>query len=129
VIRVTAAILRREGLVLLARRPPGDRLAGKWEFPGGKLEAGETPPQCLARELAEELGVAVHIGAFVASTVHRYPHATIELLAYEVRLADEREPSARAHDALAWVAPADLLAWDLAEADIPLARALVHADG
>jgi 8-oxo-dGTP diphosphatase len=58
---VTAGIIRRNDSVLLARRPPGERLAGFWEFPGGKVEKGETPEACLARELQEELAIQTRI--------------------------------------------------------------------
>jgi mutator protein MutT len=125
-LRVTAAILRRDGLVLLARRPPGGRLAGYWEFPGGKIEPGETPEACLARELSEELGIEVAVGAFLAGHVHEEDGGAIELLAYEVEhLAGELQ--AHEHDAIAWVAPEELLSWHLAPADVPIARRVAGA--
>ena len=69
-IRVTAAIIRRPGQILLARRQAGGHLAGHWEFPGGKIEDGEPPEECLARELEEEFGVAAEVGAFIPSGRH-----------------------------------------------------------
>jgi 8-oxo-dGTP diphosphatase len=60
--RVTAAILRKEGKILIAKRQSGDAFEGKWEFPGGKIEEGETPEQCLRRELFEEFGIDASIG-------------------------------------------------------------------
>ena len=69
---VTAAIILRDDRVLLARRSSGQKLAGFWEFPGGKVEAGETPESCLARELEEELGIGVHVGRKFAESLHQY---------------------------------------------------------
>jgi 8-oxo-dGTP diphosphatase len=82
-VRVTAAIVRQAGKILLARRPAGAHLAGCWEFPGGKIEEGETPEQCLARELQEEFAVQADVGQFVASSHFQYDSMKIELLAYE----------------------------------------------
>ena len=79
---VTGAILFRGGKLLIARRPTADNLANKWEFPGGKVEAGETPEACLARELDEELGIEVRVGAFLGESVYHYEHGAIRLLAY-----------------------------------------------
>ena len=83
-IRVTAAVLRREGLILLCRRTRPDYLAGKWEFPGGKIEVGETVEACLARELEEELGIQGKVGPHVATHVHHYEALSVELIAHEV---------------------------------------------
>jgi 8-oxo-dGTP diphosphatase len=83
--RVTAGILVEDGQVLLSRRPPGDRLAGFRGLPGGKLEVGESPEACLARELAEECGIEATIGPLFAESTYRYPHATIQLLAFRKR--------------------------------------------
>ncbi len=121
--QVTAAVIEKDGKILLARRKQGDVLAGKWEFPGGKLEPGETPEQCLRRELMEELGVDTKIGAFICASKFEYKHLPIELLAYRVEhLSGEFKLSD--HDRLAWVAPADLTGYDLSSADIPVAELL-----
>ena len=114
--------------ILLTRRKPGKRHAGQWELPGGKLEPGEDGPQCLVRELAEELGVIVTIGAFVMEHVHDYGSdprqgRQIALAAWEATLNGGHWVLAD-HDRLAWVEPADLAAFDLAAADIPIARRL-----
>jgi 8-oxo-dGTP diphosphatase len=79
--RATTAILVKGGAVLLAQRSIGDRLAGHWELPGGKVEAGE---ERLARELREECGIEAVAGQQFAESTHRYPHATIHLLAFWV---------------------------------------------
>ena len=123
-IRVTAAIIRRPGEILIARRPADDHLGGLWEFPGGKIEEGESPEECLARELQEEFEVDATIGAFITSSRFVYSKGEIELLAYEVELAPG-EWTLNSHDEVRWVPIAELLAQDLAPADIPIAEALV----
>jgi 8-oxo-dGTP diphosphatase len=122
---VTAAIAMRDGRVLIARRRAGERLAGLWEFPGGKLEAGETPQSCLARELQEEFGVVARVGAFFMSSIHHYGDGAIDLRAYFVAWPDGSHPL-HAHDAVAWVDPDALLAYPLAPADIPIAQGLAR---
>lgn len=126
-VRVTAAILRRtDGSVLVARRAPGRRLAGQWEFPGGKIEPGESPEACLARELDEELGITVAVGRHVATSRHDDGQLAVELMAYECRLVSgELEPVD--HDAIAWVAPARILDYALAVADVPIAQVLARS--
>jgi 8-oxo-dGTP diphosphatase len=122
--QVAAAVIEKDGKVLIAQRKAGDALAGKWEFPGGKLEPGETPEQCLRRELMEEFGVDTEIGAFVCSSRFEYNHFHIELLAYRVRhIAGEFRLND--HAAILWVNPGELLNYDLASADIPVVNILV----
>jgi len=124
--QVTAAVIEQGGKILLARRK-GGALAGKWEFPGGKLEPGETPEACLKRELMEEFGVDTEIGAFVCSSKFEYKHLPIELLVYrarhlsgEFRLTD--------HSAIEWVKPEDLSKYDLSSADIPVVGILLKQE-
>jgi 8-oxo-dGTP diphosphatase len=81
---VTAGIIQKEGCVLLARRGPGEKLAGLWEFPGGKVESGEAPEQSLARELFEELGIVARIGKTVGESSHQYEHGSFRLIAFLV---------------------------------------------
>jgi 8-oxo-dGTP diphosphatase len=104
-----------DGRLLIARRPASDRLAGLWELPGGKIEAGETPQQCLRRELLEELGVDSHVDEVVARTVYEYDHGRFELIALTTRLLGE--PEMLFHDRLAWVTRAEMAGYDLAPAD------------
>lgn len=118
---VTAAIMEKDGKVLLARRRKGDRLARKWEFPGGKLEPGETPEDCLARELREEFGIEAEVQDFVGASVYEYGHGTIDLRAYRVRHVSG-EFSINSHEEIAWVKREDLLSYDLSPADIPIAK-------
>ena len=80
-ISVCAGVILRSGAVFLARRGPGHKHAGQWEFPGGHIEEGETPAAALARELKEELGIEAVIGAEAARTRHVYDFGEIELIA------------------------------------------------
>lgn len=125
---VTAAILLDgQGRVLVGLRPAGKRLGGLWEFPGGKLEPGETPEACLAREIKEELGVVVDVGPRIDECEHTYDFGTIRLAAYAVELV-EGAPTALDHERLDWVSPADLDALALTPADRPLLPAIrAHA--
>ena len=126
-VQVTAAIIRRDGETLIARRRAEDHLGGLWEFPGGKIEDGESPEQCLARELREEFEVDATVGRFIISSRFNYGDREIELLAYEVAIAPG-ELTLNNHDEVRWVPTADLLQNELAAADIPIAQALVHRD-
>jgi 8-oxo-dGTP diphosphatase len=124
VIVVAAAVIRREGKILVARRAPGKKHAGLWEFPGGKLEEGETPEQGLAREIREELGVEVAVGRELARATHAYDFGVIELITFECAVASGRVHASTDHDKLDWVEPARLLDYDLAPADAAIARAI-----
>ena len=120
---VIAAIAIRSQRVLIARRGPTQKLAGLWEFPGGKLELGETPEACLAREITEEFGITVRVGAFFSSNLHRHGQGAIDLRAYRVDWPDiEYEPLV--HDAVRWVQGGEVLEYELAPADIPIAKAV-----
>lgn len=124
-ITVTAAVLEKDGRILIARRKHVDRQAGKWEFPGGKIEKGETAEACLRRELQEELGIDVVVGSFVGRSCHRYPHGEIELLAYRViHLSGDFQ--LHDHEEIRWVLPADLASHDFSAADIPIVKLLLE---
>jgi 8-oxo-dGTP diphosphatase len=125
-VPVVCAIIVRDEHIMLARRPPGKKLGGMWEFPGGKVEPGETAEAALHRELHEELGCHVKIVQTLPPFVHAYPWGSIELLPFMCELApDSPEPHPHEHTALAWVERGGLAAYDLAPADIPLLKALV----
>ena len=122
-IKVTAAILFLDGKVLIAQRRPQDPHAHRWEFPGGKIEGRESPRACLARELQEELGIEVRVGAYLGASRHRYDHIAIELLAFRTHWTGGAL-TPREHQALAWVAPAELDRYDFTPADLPFVRQL-----
>jgi 8-oxo-dGTP diphosphatase len=105
IVRVAAAVIERgDGQVLLAQRPPGKAYAGYWEFPGGKLEAGETPEHALVRELREELGIVVRRASPWLVQEFVYPHAHVELNFFRVRAFDG-EPVGHDGQAFAWQDP------------------------
>jgi 8-oxo-dGTP diphosphatase len=123
-VRVVAAVVERAGRVLIARRREGDALAGKWEFPGGKIEQGETPEKALRRELREELGIETVIGDLICVSSHAYDHLSVELAAYEARwISGDIVPLV--HDEIKWIAPAGLFSYDFPEANIPVIRAIL----
>lgn len=125
-VPVVCAIIRRGGRIMLAQRPPDKKLGGLWEFPGGKVEAGESAEMALHRELAEELGCIVRITQRLAQFVHAYEWGCIELIPFVCELtAESAEPRALEHTALAWVERGDLSGYNLAPADVPLIKALV----
>jgi 8-oxo-dGTP diphosphatase len=122
---VTAAIIRKNGRILIARRAAGENMAGGWEFPGGKLEAGETPEECLKRELSEELSITAQIGSFFCESIYHYPKGTIRLLAYFAEIV-RGEISLSVHDQIAWVSADKLMTYGLLPADVPIAEKLAQ---
>ncbi|KAB0532945.1 MULTISPECIES: (deoxy)nucleoside triphosphate pyrophosphohydrolase [Pseudomonas] len=125
---VAAAVVHLDGKILITRRAPGQKLAGMWEFPGGKLERGETPQDCIIRELREELGVESVAGEILTSTIYTYPGGTIELIAVRVDLKSTQF-TLQVHDLFEWVRPQELLRHDLAPADIPIAEEIIRTYG
>lgn len=124
-IDVTAAIIQKDGHYLIAKRKQGRHLAGKWEFPGGRVEAGESPEQALAREIEEELSVKAIVGDFFHSNTHHYPDKSVRLLSYGVRLESEHL-LLTAHDEVQWVQPPEFSNYDFAEADLPIVEKIIR---
>lgn len=121
VLVAAAALIDADGRVLIAKRPLGKPLAGLWEFPGGKVEPGETPEGCLIRELDEELGIAVThkcLAPFVFAS-HTYESFHLLMPLYLCRRW-EGFAQAREHEALAWVKPDKLSDYEMPPADLPL---------
>ncbi|MBN2452891.1 MAG: (deoxy)nucleoside triphosphate pyrophosphohydrolase [Candidatus Omnitrophica bacterium] len=115
-LTVTAAVIEKDGKILIAKRRKGDRHGGRWEFPGGKLNTGESPEDCLRREIKEELGVDIEIGEFVCKSAFRYMLVPLELLVYRARhISGTFRPLD--HDELKWVYPSELKAYDFVKAD------------
>ena len=110
-IEVAAALVFRHGRLLITQRYPNAHLGGLWEFPGGKRQGGETFPQCLVRELREELGIEVEVGYCLASITHEYPEKTVHL---EFFLCQWRrhEPQTLGCPAFAWVGADDLARYE-----------------
>ncbi|REH36677.1 8-oxo-dGTP diphosphatase [Paraperlucidibaca baekdonensis] len=124
-ISVVAAIALRDGQVMVARRAIGQRQAGLWEFPGGKVEAGESDAQALARELHEELNVAAIIGEEFARTQYDYADGSIELIGLFTELPD-LEYVLSVHDQIDWLPIGHLAMVELAPADVALAQQLMQ---
>lgn len=120
-VPVVCAIIVRDGLIMLAQRPQGKNLGGLWEFPGGKVERGESPEDALHRELSEELGCEVGITKKLPPYVHAYEWGSIELIPFVCELTQASdEPQPHEHSGLAWVEPSQLSSYQLAPADVPL---------
>ena len=126
-IDVTAAILVKDGKILIAKRKSTDKLPDKWEFPGGKIEPDETPRDCLAREMEEEFGITVSVGEFLGESVYHYDHGSIRLLAYR---ACWREGTfcLQDHADYGWTTVNQLSEFDFAPADLPFVDRIVSGD-
>ncbi|OGW93312.1 MAG: NUDIX hydrolase [Omnitrophica bacterium RIFCSPLOWO2_01_FULL_45_24] len=122
--QVTAAILEKDGNILIARRRKGRTLGGKWEFPGGKIEPGETPQGCLRRELKEEFDIETEVGDFFCSSKFKYGFIPIELLVYKVKYISG-DFKVNEHDDAKWVNLHELNGYDFMAADKPVVRRLL----
>ena len=122
---VTAGIIVSEGKILLTRRGKNESVPGKWEFPGGKVEPGETVKQCLERELFEELHIATQSGETLGESVYKYDHGEFRLIAISSRIISG-DIKLSVHDKYEWVELHDLLSFDLAPADLPLAKLIME---
>ena len=122
---VAAGAVERGGKFLLCRRPMHKARGGRWEFPGGKLEAGESPQEALTRELREELGMEILAGEALAFVDYAYPELTVRLFLVRARII-EGEPRLLEHTALCWASAAEALELDLCPADRLLAEALLE---
>jgi len=122
---VAGVIIDGAGSVLVAQRLPGTHMAGRWEFPGGKLEQGEAPREGLARELAEELGVAVLEAEPLLKLSHQYEDRRVHLDVWLV-LQSQGEARSLEGQALRWVSLQALQELDLLEADAPIIDALMN---
>lgn len=118
---VSAGVVRRGGRIMLCRRKPEAHNGLKWEFPGGKLEPGETPEAALIRELQEELDITVEVGRILDAVLCRYPDRDVLVLFYPCAiLSNEPRPVDCAE--IAWVAPEELPDYDFSGADAEFVR-------
>jgi mutator protein MutT len=122
-IEVAAGLVFRDGKLLITKRFDDAHLGGLWEFPGGKVEPGETFPVCLARELREELGIDVAVGELVESLTHAYPEKTVHLRFFHCRWASG-EAQTLGCAAFEWVIAAELSLYAFPAADATLIQRL-----
>lgn len=124
-VRVVAAVIRDQESFLACRRAPHKSLAGKWEFPGGKVEASETDEEALEREIFEELGVKITVSDFVLRTSQNQGQSQIEMFTYLASLTAERPTQSSDHDQMRWLSIGELPHHDWAELDIPVIEELL----
>lgn len=123
---VTAALIRHEGRMLIAQRQNSGRFANKWEFPGGKVDPDETPPQALRRELEEELGLRAEIGPLYSETVYIHEQGQIRQFTFWVDLPARPEPiQLTEHQAAVWITAAELPDYEFAGADCAVVERLL----
>ena len=127
-IHVACAIIERAGLTLAARRSEKMSLPLKWEFPGGKIDAGESSEACLVRELQEEMGVRISVGLPLQPTTHSYPSFTVTLYPFICRIISG-EITLHEHSEIAWLHPQELPPLDWAEADLPVIAEYLELKG
>ncbi|WP_341952937.1 (deoxy)nucleoside triphosphate pyrophosphohydrolase [Salinibacterium sp. TMP30] len=125
-INVVGAVIVRDGLILCAQRGPGGALPGMWEFPGGKIETGETPRDALAREIAEELECEVAVGELITTTTHEYDFGFVVLTTFYCELLSGT-PVLTEHTDVRWLAPTELSSLEWAPADVPAVELIERA--
>ncbi|WP_448519068.1 (deoxy)nucleoside triphosphate pyrophosphohydrolase [Rhodoflexus sp.] len=121
-LSVTCAIIVHEGRVLAAQRAVNRSQGGLWEFPGGKMHAGETAEECIRREIAEELGAAVRIIARLPDCVHHYPDKSIRLIPFVCEPEKNADFQLIEHNKIRWCADEELHLLDWCAADVPVLR-------
>jgi A/G-specific adenine glycosylase len=118
---VTAAVIQKNGCILIAQRPPDGLLGGLWEFPGGKLQPGEDLVTCLQREISEELGVKISVGEQLGIHQHAYTHFKVTLHAFRCTLLSGK-PRNLIHDAILWVEPKHLINYPMGKLDRQISK-------
>ncbi len=124
-ILVTCAIIEREGKVLVTQRSTKMPLPLKWEFPGGKIEVGETEMDCISREIKEELNITIEVISRLTPSIYNYPTKAITLIPFICSFKDGTV-RLREHANYEWRLPEDLLILDWAEADIPILKEYIN---
>ena len=127
-ITVVGAVIEQDGRIFACQRGPGMSLAGMWEFPGGKIEPGESGPDALAREITEELECTVRVGELVTTTEHQYDFGVVSLTTYVCALLDGT-PRLTEHSEGRWLPVSELHSVEWAPADIPAVEILIERLG
>ena len=122
-LEVTAAIIRQNGKVLICQRPVEKNCGLLWEFPGGKIEAGETGEQCIIRECQEELGVTVEVEDIFMELIHTYPDLTVHLTLFHAKI-ESGTPQLLEHNAIRWISTGQICQYDFCPADQGILQAL-----
>lgn len=123
--KVAAGVIHKDGKILIARRKSGKCVGANWEFPGGKLEEGETLEECLIRELKEELDIEVEIINYIDSNIFFCGDKKIELVAYNVKYLSGKLKLVD-HEEAKWVLPDELLEYKFTLPDIPIAEKVLN---
>lgn len=123
--KVIASVFEKDGRFLIAQRAKKDALYGKWEFPGGKVEEGETFQECLKRELFEEFGIVAQIGVYMCSSFFVHKNNPMEMLAFRI-LSYEGDFELREHQQIAWVLPHEFKNYDFPEPDLPIIEKILQ---
>lgn len=120
---IAAAVIEKDGKILIAQRAKNDVLYGKWEFPGGKLEKGETLHECLKRELNEELSICAQVGEFLCTSTFYHKDALFDMHVFRVP-SFEGTITLNEHSAIEWVTPAELSRFSFPDPDMPIVELL-----
>lgn len=126
--RVAAGIIVCDNKILIAQRKRGKDLAFFWEFPGGKIEAGETPEECLHREIMEEFNMEIRVGKFFMESVYDYSFGRFVLEVYFAACPNPEIPDLFEHEQARWVEISELPEYNFSPADIPVVEALLKLD-
>lgn len=124
---VGAVIINEEQKILCALRSQQMSLPGMWEFPGGKIEKGESPEESLVREIKEELSCEIEVGRLISDSVYEYPTVMVRLITYFANIFDG-EPMPNEHEELRWVSLQELSSLHWAPADLPTIEELLRAE-
>lgn len=119
-IKVAAGVIVKDNKILIAQKGEGEKLGLKWEFPGGKVQEGESYESCLRRELHEEFSIDSAVGDYICTSIYDYGHIYVELQAYFATLLGGNM-KLNEHRQIKWVNPLELNQYDFAPADIPIA--------
>jgi 8-oxo-dGTP diphosphatase len=126
-IRVTAALLVQDGMLLIAKRGPTARLPNLWDLPGGKVESNETPRACLKRELRERFGIEVTVKEYVGAHTHAYDFGTVELMVFKADW-EKGDFSSKDHQEIRWAFPHELNQFEFAPADLACIKHIMQED-